>query len=105
MTCHFLDAQGGTELATGPGDRVHACHPVLLQFVRPHLDVDGDFLVELPFEGRGAAEVSQAPPERRQPVRGTSAHAVRMTRRMAITSFSNCLVSRSSCWRPSDVSL
>src|SRR5439155_957595 len=45
--CLFLDAQGGTELATGPGPRVRTCHPVLLQLLRPHLDMEGGFLVEL----------------------------------------------------------
>ena len=103
--CLFLDAQGGTELGTGPGQRVRTCHPVLLQLLRPHLDMEGDFLVELTVEGRGAAEVDQASPDRHQPVCRLAAHAVRMTRWMAITNFSNCFVSRSSCLRPSAVSL
>ena len=103
--CLFLDAQRGAELAAGPGQRIPASHALLLQLVRPHLDVEGDLLVELPVEGGGAAEVGQAAPDRHQPVRGALAHAVRMTRWMASTSFSNCFVSRSSCWRPSAVSL
>jgi hypothetical protein len=101
----FPDAQGRAELATSARQRVLARHPVLLQLVRAHLDVERHLVVELAVEARGAAELGETPPERRHPIREPARHAVRITRWMAITSFSNLFVSRSSCLRPSGVSL
>src|SRR4029450_13229253 len=87
----FLDPQGRAELATGARDGVLAPHPVRFDLIGPHRGGEVDLLVELPVERRGAPEMSEAAPQRPESVPALVAHAVRMTRCMAATSFWNCL--------------
>jgi hypothetical protein len=76
----------------------------MLQFIGARLDVELHFVIQLMIEAPSTPEVLQPPRQLFQPIHG-DLYAVRITSWMASTSRSNCLDSRSSCFRPSGVSL